>query len=328
MGGNPLAEGFSATAREATSWAESCDHGSCWCCLSGQSLPIWPAERSRLYQRGWLLWAGLAWFAAGILFSWLAARWTKSRKDLLPPIDWNAPRTFAQIDRDAWKLVEAEAEQGDTVSLQTLTEFDVYMNTGRRLARTLANHYHPLSTAPIDNVPIVDLLTALELASEDLSALCRQVPGGDMLTPSHWKKAVQVAGYFQRANDIYSYLLPIFSPLSGLVRLGTQQLMVKPAWKDMQQNLLRWFFRAYVNRLGVHLIELYSGRLAIGAEQYRRLTRHGRTPLKDAGATAPQCASPSLAPRSGQIPPPRACRTDQNRRRPIVEGAVVGHGSG
>ena len=51
--------------------------------------------------------------------------------------------------------------------------------------------------------------------------------------------------------------------------------MVQPAWKNMQQNLLRWFFRAYVNRLGTHLIELYSGRLAIGADQYRRLTRQG-----------------------------------------------------
>ncbi len=33
----------------------------------------------------------------------------------------------------------------------------------------------------------------------------------------------------------------------------------------MQQNVLRWFYQAYVNRLGVHLIELLSGRLAIGA---------------------------------------------------------------
>ena len=41
----------------------------------------------------------------------------------------------------------------------------------------------------------------------------------------------------------------------------------------MQQNLLRWFFRAFVNRLGMHLIELYSGRLVIGADQYRKLTR-------------------------------------------------------
>jgi hypothetical protein len=36
---------------------------------------------------------------------------------------------------------------------------------------------------------------------------------------------------------------------------------------------LRWFFRAFVNRLGTHLIELYSGRLVIGADQYRKLTR-------------------------------------------------------
>jgi uncharacterized protein len=228
-----------------------------------------------LYERGWLIVAGTTWIAAGITFTWLAARWTKSRRELLPPIDWDAPLTFAKIDRDAWALVEREADLGDTVSLESLTEFDLYIETGRRLAVTLADHYHPLSTDPIENVPLVDMLTALELAAEDLRQLCRQVPGGDMITPSHWKKAVQVAGYIQRANDIYSYLLPIFSPVTGLVRLSTQEWMVKPAWKDMQQNLLRWFFRAFVNRLGVHLIELYSGRLAIGAEQYRRLTRRG-----------------------------------------------------
>jgi predicted GTPase len=226
-----------------------------------------------LFDRGWLLIAGVLWVLAGIVFAVLAARWTRSPRELLPPIDWDAPQTFSRIDREAWAIVEQEADQGDQISLEALTEFDVYIDTGRRLARRLAEHYHPLSTDPIDNVPVVDLLTALELASEDLGHLCRQVPGGDMITPSHWKKAVQVAGYIQRANEIYSYLLPIFSPVTGLVRLGTQQWMVKPAWKDMQQNLLRWFFRAFVNRLGVHLIELYSGRLSIGTDRYRRLTR-------------------------------------------------------
>jgi predicted GTPase len=226
-----------------------------------------------LYQHGWLLTAGTAWVISGLVFAALAARWTRSQQPVLPPIDWDAPRTFAQTDRDAWRLVEEEAEKADSVSLTTLSEFDIYIDTGRRLARRLAAHYHPLSEDPIERVPVVDLLTALELAAEDLTHLCRQVPGGDMITPDHWKKAVKMAGYFQRANDLYSYLLPIFSPVTGLVRLGTQQWMVKPAWKNMQQNLLRWFFRAYVNRLGVHLIELYSGRLAIGADQYRRLTR-------------------------------------------------------
>jgi hypothetical protein len=229
-----------------------------------------------LHERGWMLAAGSIWALVYVVFGVLAARWTRNQTPVLPPIDWDAPRTFARVDRDAWVLVETEADQGELVSLEKLTEIDLYIETGKRLAMALARHYHPLSADPIQTVPIVDVLTALELAAEDLSYLCRQVPGGDMITPEHWKKAVQVAGYFQRANEIYSFLLPIFSPVNGLVRLGTQQLMSKPAWRDMQQNLLRWFFRAFVNRLGTHLIELYSGRLAVGADRYRRLTRQGK----------------------------------------------------
>jgi hypothetical protein len=226
-----------------------------------------------LFQHGWLLIAGTTWFASGIAFAWLAAKWTRSRQPVLPPIDWDAPATFSRTDRDAWALVEEEAENGEGVSMERLIGADIYIETGRRLAHRLAVHYHPDADDPLQRVPVVELLTALELAAEDLTHLTRQVPGGDLVTPDHWKKAVKVAGYIQRANDIYSYLLPIFNPLTGLVRLGTQQWMVKPAWRNMQQNLLRWFFRAYVNRLGTHLIELYSGRLVIGADQYRRLTR-------------------------------------------------------
>jgi predicted GTPase len=226
-----------------------------------------------LYERGWLLIAGALWVASGVVFAILASRWTKATTPLLPPLDWDAPHTFTAFDRQAWELVEAEADQGDTIAIEALSEVDIYIDTSRRLARRLAAHYHPLANDPIGHVPVVEFLTALELAAEDLNGLCHQVPGGDMLTASHWKQAVQVAGYIQKANDIYSYLLPIFSPVSGLVRLGAQQWMVKPAWKNMQQNLLRWFYRAFVNRLGMHLIELYSGRLAIGTDQYRRLTR-------------------------------------------------------
>ena len=144
---------------------------------------------------------------------------------------------------------------------------------GSGLFQRLAVHYHPLATNPIDEVPLIELLTALELATDDLARLCRQVPGGDLITLSHWRKAVQVAGYISKANDLYSYLLPFLSPVGGLARWGSREWIVKPAWKNMQQNLLRWFYQAYVNRLGAHLVELLSGRLVIGADHYRRLTR-------------------------------------------------------
>jgi uncharacterized protein len=220
-----------------------------------------------LRERGWLLTAGALWITSGIVFTILASRWTRASRPLLPPIDWDAPQTFTPFDREAWTMVEQEADKSDTLALASLATIDIYIDTGRRLARRLAEHYHPLTNDPVEHVPVVELLTALELAAEDLVGLCRQVPGGDMITPSHWKQALQVAGYFQRANDIYSYLLPIISPVTGLVRLGTQRWMVKPAWRDMQQNLLRWFYRAFVNRLRMHLVELYS--MSATSDSYR-----------------------------------------------------------
>jgi uncharacterized protein len=232
-----------------------------------------------LWERGWVvcLVAAVVWLAAGGVFSVLAARWTKAARPLMPPLDWASPQTFSPLDRDAWKLVQEEAEEGERVLFDALLEADVYIDTGRRLLRRLAAHYHPFTTSPLDDVPVVELLTAFELAAEDLTGLCRQVPGGDLIALSHWKRAVQVAGYINKANDLYSFVLPFLNPVSGLARLGTREWITKPAWKSMQQNVLRWFYQAYVNRLGMHLIELLSGRLAIGAQQYRRLTRRAYT---------------------------------------------------
>jgi hypothetical protein len=223
---------------------------------------------------------------SGVAVAMLLSRWTKETKAFLPPIDWEIPNTFSEFDSQAWALVEAEAERGDSMEMVQLYQFNTYIETGQRLANRLAAHYNPLSTDPLERVAVVELLTALELAAEDLTRLCRQVPGGDLVTPADWKKAVVAANYLQKASDLYTYLLPLFNPVTGIPRLASQHLMVKPAWKNMQQNLLRWFYRAFVNRLGTHLIELYSGRLVIGADQYRKLTRKGGRSLAEGEAAA------------------------------------------
>ncbi len=228
-----------------------------------------------LWQKGWILPVSAAWLVSSVAFSVLASRWTKSQAKYLPPIDWDAPHTFSPFDRQAWEIVQEESERADQLSMETLTTADIYIDTGKRLVERLSRHYHPLSKDPNEKVAVVSFLSALELAAEDLNRLCRQVPGGDMITLGHYKMAVQAAGYIQKANTLYNFILPIINPLTGLPRLATQQLMVKPAWKNMQQNLLQWFYRAYVNRLGMHLVELYSGRLILGSDHYRKLMRKG-----------------------------------------------------
>lgn len=231
-----------------------------------------------LWQQGWLWIATLLWIVAGTAFSILAARWTKDTHPIMPPLDWDSPSTFSPRDREAWKIVEEESDAGESLAMEKLLGPDLYIETGRRLLGRLAEFYHPAASHPLDQVPLIELLSALELASEDLAQLSRQIPGGDLITLSHWRRALQMAEYISKANDLYAMFSPIINPLSGLARLGTRELIAKPAWRSMQQNVLRWFYQAYVNRLGVHLIELMSGRLAIGAEQYRRLTRRSLLP--------------------------------------------------
>jgi predicted GTPase len=238
-----------------------------------------------LWERGWIACtvAAVIWLAAGGAFSVLASRWTKTTRSLIPPLDWDSPQTFSPLDRAAWKIVQEQADQGENVPYDALLGGDVYIETGRSLLKRLAGHYRPFADNPLDDVPLVELLTALELAAEDLTGLCRQVPGGDLVALAHWRRAVQVAGYINKANELYSFVLPFLNPVTGLTRLGTREWIVKPAWKSMQQNVLRWFYQAYVNRLGMHLIELLSGRLAIGAAQYRRLTRRTHVALPATG---------------------------------------------
>jgi hypothetical protein len=238
-------------------------------------------------DRGWALPAFLIWSLCGVLFGLLSALWTRPRRPILTPLDWSAPATFAPRDREAWALVQAAAEEVELASSQDLITPDYYFHAATRLATDLAQLYHPKATDPIEAIPIVDLLTAVELAAEDLGRLIREIPGGDLVSLSHWKTAVNAAQLVSRANEFYNYLLPLVQPIQGVVRLGTSKLVAQPAWKNMRENVLRWFFRAYIQRLGRYLIETYSGRLAIGAAGYRRLTRRipsdagpaGRSPL-------------------------------------------------
>ena len=229
-----------------------------------------------LASRGWL-WVGfLTWTLAAISFSLLSVRWTRStRQPSIAPLNWASPETFAPRDLEAWKAVQEAAEQADGVTIAELISSELFIQTGTRLASRLSEIYDPGAETPVEHVPIAELLTALELAAEDLNQMIREIPGGDLVTFAHGKAAVQAATIVSKANDYYNYLSPIFQPLQGILRLGASKLMTQPAWRDMQQNVLRWFYRAYVQRLGFHLIEMYSGRLSIGAMEYRRLTGRG-----------------------------------------------------
>jgi predicted GTPase len=56
----------------------------------------------------------------------------------------------------------------------------------------------------------------------------------------------------------------------------------------LQQSLADWFYTAYLHRVGTYLIELYSGRLGVGAERYRALVDRYRLPAEQKSEVSSQ----------------------------------------
>ncbi len=129
---------------------------------------------------------------------------------------------------------------------------------------------------------------------------------------------------FPKASDLYSYLSPFLNPVTGLARLGTQRWIVKPAWKSTQQNVLRWFYEAYLNRLGMHFIELLSGRLSVGSTQYRRLTRRAPAAADEPDDLGPLTIAVAGAAGSGKsrliAAIKAACSQESPERQPRIAG--------
>lgn len=232
-----------------------------------------------LFENGLIVYGVAGWIISTILFSWLSRVWFKDSLKVLPPLDWEKPWTFAPRDAEAWKIIQETADRAGDLTLDQLSRMEIYQETTEDLARRVSACYYPRAENPLDKLAIVDLIVAIELAAEDLEGLCRQIPAMDQLTPGHLKGLSKAVGFAQTANELYNFALPVFRPVTGLPRLIVQKLVAEPAWKQTKEGLQRWLFRAYVNRLGVHLVELSSGRLRGGSAAYRRSkTEHSADP--------------------------------------------------
>ena len=205
-----------------------------------------------------------------------------------PPLDWESPQTFSPLDRDAWKIVQEAAEEGETISLRVL---DGPGHVHEHREETVPPPRRPLSS-PGDQP---DRRRAASRAADGAGSGDRgpvaALPPGAGRRPGH-ALALADGGpggrlHLQGERPVLVPACPSSARSAGLARWGSREWIVKPAWKNMQQNMLRWFYQAYVNRLGAHLIELLSGRLVIGADQYRRLTRRSHAGVPSAGEDVP-----------------------------------------
>ena len=77
--------------------------------------------------------------------------------------------------------------------------------------------------------------------------------------------------WYQSASNVYWVVSALISPINTGLRYAATQMGLTTPLQMLQENLLLWFYTAFLQRLGTYLIELNSGRLSVGATRYRQL---------------------------------------------------------
>ncbi len=215
------------------------------------------------------------WPLAGcMILGYLLAWYWQQKRMLLRPVDFTAPRHWTERDQEAWTLVKARAEQASKINIDDFVEFQFYVDTAQEMAQELSHFYHPRAKDPIGSLTIPEILAVIELAAHDMAELVDQyLPGGHLLTVSDWRRAKQVSDWYRTANNAYWLISAIFSPINTGIRYTTSKLGMSRPFQLLQQNLLTWFYTAYVHRIGTYLIDVNSGRLRVGARRYQELLK-------------------------------------------------------
>jgi predicted GTPase len=261
----------------------------------------------RIWQTGYSFtfwWPMAACFGLGYFLAW---HWLR-KKELIEPVDFNAPMHWTDRDREAWKLVEERAKKVAQMELLEFNELQFYMTMAQEMALELARFYRPKAQDPFGELRVPEILAVVELAARDLADMVdRNVPGGHLLTVSEWRwakdTATQATQWYRAASNVYWLVAAVVSPLETGLRYAASQVGMAKPMQLFQQDLIAWFHTAYVHRLGTYLIDLYSGRLRVGARRYLEL-KHALQSAGDAAAP-PQAVpvGPSPVSTSGEAPP-------------------------
>ncbi len=228
-----------------------------------------------LYQSGnwfWLWWTmPICWGLASFLWR----RWGGRVEIPQPPLD----RThWTPQDQAATAIVEAEQRRVTEYTKEQLCDPQFYTLITQELALKIAQHYHPKAKDPLGQRTVVEILAAVQLISADVEDwFLKYVPGGHLVTVSHWKLLSHAPGWWQAASNA-TWVASIFMNPLNLGRYFVSKLAVDPLSGQVQQNLLGYFYTAYIRQAGYYLIELNSGRLQGGSERYRRWMKQVETP--------------------------------------------------
>ena len=208
-----------------------------------------------LWDRGW---AFYAWWPMGLslaLAYFLAWRWQRQirarQAEAPPPMHWT------DRDRLAWQRVLERVKQADKIDDTKFGDPRFYFDTAQEMAGEIVRVYRPDATDPVAIVTIPEVLSVIELASHDLNEMAvKYVPGSHLMTVDHWRTARRAVDWYRQASNVYWLASAVLDPIKTATRYVAAKYGMGKPLEMFQQNVILWFYSAYVREFGFYLVEL------------------------------------------------------------------------
>lgn len=251
----------------------------------------------QLWETGQLVWMWITLPASWAIVWLLMKLWGNSLSLMKPPVH-QEPGHWTPRDRDAWKIVEARMQQAEQYDPTEFTKLQFYVDAATEMSREIAVVYHPDATDPLSSLTIPEIMAAAQLALEDLAEIFDQyVPAGHMMTIKNWRSLSKLPRRYRQLSNIANAAALLFSPLAAAGRYVASKTIMAPVTRAIQSNLLAWFYASFLQRTGVYLIEMNSGRLRGGKERFReamqRMSRPGKKPWDEPAQEAASSDDPA-----------------------------------
>jgi len=223
-----------------------------------------------LWKTDWLFYA---WWPMAMCLATayvLAWRWQKQMHRAVA--DEPPPMHFTDRDEMAWKLIEERIRNTEKVNVDDLQGLNLYTDVAQKMAEELAKIYHPHASDPMSNLTIPEILTVVELAAHDMGKMATTyLPGGHFITLDRVRQARTAVKWYERARNTYWTISAFVNPIQTGMRFAATKLGLGRPLDLFKDNAFLWLYANYVRKLGYYLIELYSGRLKVGADRYKKL---------------------------------------------------------
>lgn len=228
-----------------------------------------------LWQSGWFwAYAGATTAVTALFFVVSRSLRSRLRAKQLQSLREMVPEDWPTSEQQAYEKVEAIAREAEAGEL-TVQSFEAFQELVLRLVRVVAEHYHPDQPDAYLRVPATHILKALENVAKELRAILQaNVPGSHALTLRDWVKLRELWDISQIAYTLYRIVMVFVSPANSIWR-ELQRYFTGQTLQLTLEEMKRECLAFVVRRLGVHLIEMYSGRLVLEEDEFEH-ERRGR----------------------------------------------------